>query len=95
MVELIGGVDANFQSGGAAESEIVRDVKDNLCDIAWDVDTEMKETTESSDKETNYELPDGISLLSAASASVAPRCFSNPASSEKASRSMTPPSNPS
>ena len=42
----------------AAEREIVGDIKDNLCDIAWDVDTEMKETTESSDEETNYELPD-------------------------------------
>ena len=45
----------------------------------------MKETTGSADKETNYERPDDISLLSAASASVAPWCSPNTASSEKAS----------
>ena len=43
----------------AADREIGHDAKEKLCCIVPDFDTEMKEASESSDKEKTYELPDG------------------------------------
>eukprot|EP00924_Labyrinthula_sp_SR-Ha-C_P015235 augustus_masked-scaffold_9-processed-gene-12.7-mRNA-1 protein AED:0.33 eAED:0.33 QI:0/-1/0/1/-1/1/1/0/378 len=43
----------------SAEREIVRDVKEKLCYIPLDFDTDMKSSSESSDAEKTYELPDG------------------------------------
>ena len=47
-----------------AEREILRDVHKKLCYLALDFDIDMKEASESSDKEKTYELPDGTALLS-------------------------------
>merc|ERR1712113_660880 len=47
----------SFTTAGARD--IVRDVKEKLSYIALDYDTEMREATESSEKEKMYELPNG------------------------------------
>ena len=57
-----------------AEREIVGDGKHRLGDIAASIDSETKDANDSSDNETNYNLTDGITSLSAVSSYVAPMC---------------------
>ena len=64
----------------AADREIGRDAKEKLCYIALDFDTEMKEASESSDKEKTCKLPDGNIITVVSERLRCPKYFFGPTS---------------
>lgn len=60
LVKLLCEVGQSFAS--SAEREIVRNIKEKLCYVALDFESEMKTFSESSAKDKSYELPDGNSV---------------------------------
>jgi len=61
----------------AAEREIGRGVKEKLCYIAFDYDTELKSTAECSDKKQTHMLSDGDIIIVAPNVSVTRKCCSS------------------
>jgi actin-related protein len=57
MMKLLTEVGVSFSS--SAEREIARDIKEKHSYVALDFDTELKSSSESSNKDVSYTLPDG------------------------------------
>ena len=79
-------IERRYSFTTTAEREIGRDVKEKFCYMAFDYDTELKSTAESSDKNQTCELPDRN--MSAPGVSVAWKCCSTTLLSST-SRSVT------
>ena len=57
MAKLLCESGYNFVS--TAELEVVRDIKEKTCFVALDYEKAMKEASDSTNFDMNYELPDG------------------------------------
>merc|ERR1711862_265281 len=53
------GTERGYYLTTTSQREIVRDIKESLCYVAVDFEKEMKKSTESSQLEKSFKLPDG------------------------------------